>query len=317
MSFEIKKYNIDDSITWDEICANSINGTFLHTRKFLSYHKDKFEDYSVMIYEHNKCVAILPAARDPSNETYLNSHPGITYGSLIHTGNIRGNTMITVFHKLKEYYSKEGFKNIIYKPTPLFYHENSAQDDIYALQILGAKRFRCDVSSTLDLKMDLNLSSRRKRGLKNAKKNNTKITEDAKYLNNYWEILEENLKEKFKTVPVHSYQEINLLRERFPNNIQCIFSLINNEVTAGIIIFINKKVIHAQYISSNYQGRFNSSLDYVFDYAIKKYRARDYKWFDFGISTKNNGLDLNEGLFKFKSEFGAGTTVYEFYNWKL
>ena len=34
-------------------------------------------------------------------------------------------------------------------------------------------------------------------------------------------------------------------------------------------------------------------------------------YFDFGVSTEDQGLTLNDSLYRFKASFGAGGTVYE------
>ncbi len=317
MTYSIKNYNINYSNLWDEICLNSANGTFLQSMNFLSYHKNKFDDKSIMIFKDEKCVGVFPAARDPSNKNYLHSHPGITFGGLVHISKIQGYEIIKIFHLMREHYLKEGFTNIIYKPTPSFYHKSPSHDDIYALQILKAERYRCDISATLDLERELCFYARRKRGIKKAKKNKIEISENFKHINEFWKVLTENLKEKYDSKPVHNVEEINEIYERFPSSIKCIFALDNKKVTGGILLFIHKNVVHTQYISANKEGRNNSSLDYIFDYTIKKYKEKKFRWFDFGISTENEGLELNDGLFKYKREFGSGSTIYEFYNWTL
>ncbi len=317
MSFNLKKYDSTSFETWNEICSCSVNGTFIQTMKFLSYHGNKFEDKSLMIYKDNICIGVFPAACDPNKSKYISSHPGTTFGGFVHIGKIKGNEMTEIFNILRKYYLSEGFENIIYKPTPYFYHQNPSQEDIYALHKLNAKRYRCDMSSTLDLEKELNFSSRRKRGLKKAKNNNIQISENFKYISEYWEILKENLKEKHNTNPVHNIKEINDLYKKFPENIKGIFALDRDKITGGVILFIHKNVIHAQYIASSNQGKTNSALDYVFDYAIRKFQLTNIKWFDFGISTENEGKYLNEGLYNFKKEFGSGSTIYEFYDWTL
>ena len=48
------------------------------------------------------------------------------------------------------------------------------------------------------------------------------------------------------------------------------------------------------------------------DYLINEcYSSKEY--FDFGISTENEGLFLNEGLTSQKQEFGGRGIVYDFY----
>jgi lipid II:glycine glycyltransferase (peptidoglycan interpeptide bridge formation enzyme) len=56
-----------------------------------------------------------------------------------------------------------------------------------------------------------------------------------------------------------------------------------------------------------------SALDAVIEHCIEQAMRDAKRWFDFGISTESQGLVLNEGLYRFKSEFGGGGTVHEFF----
>ena len=69
---------------WDAFVRTSKNGTFLHERRFMDYHADRFSDCSLMIYEDNELVALFPANWD-ANEFVLYSHQGLTYGGLLLT----------------------------------------------------------------------------------------------------------------------------------------------------------------------------------------------------------------------------------------
>ena len=51
--------------------------------------------------------------------------------------------------------------------------------------------------------------------------------------------------------------------------------------------------------------------------AIVESQRDGKRYFDFGISTENQGHALNEGLNRFKNEFGAGGVAHEFYEWDL
>jgi lipid II:glycine glycyltransferase (peptidoglycan interpeptide bridge formation enzyme) len=55
----------------------------------------------------------------------------------------------------------------------------------------------------------------------------------------------------------------------------------------------------------------------IFDCAIQAARAEGKQWYDFGISNENHGVVLNDGLYRFKSEFGGGGAVHEFYELAL
>jgi hypothetical protein len=55
----------------------------LFHRDFMEYHSDRFQDYSLLIFEEDKLIAVLPANRV---EDRL-SHQGLTYGGLVYSLN--------------------------------------------------------------------------------------------------------------------------------------------------------------------------------------------------------------------------------------
>ena len=60
---KIEKYTDNDFEIWDKFIDEvSVNGSFLQSRRFLSYHDNKFKDTSLLIYKKNKLVAVFPAA---------------------------------------------------------------------------------------------------------------------------------------------------------------------------------------------------------------------------------------------------------------
>ena len=73
---------------------------------------------------------------------------------------------------------------------------------------------------------------------------------------------------------------------------------------------------HAQYISAGEEGKRVGALDLVFDYLLTEhYRGHDF--FDFGISTEDQGRVLNVGLAEQKEGFGARAVVHDFYELDL
>ena len=50
-----------DYPSWNAFIGQAKNATFLFHRDFMEYHKDRFEDYSLMIFDNEKLVAVLPA----------------------------------------------------------------------------------------------------------------------------------------------------------------------------------------------------------------------------------------------------------------
>lgn len=91
----------------------------------------------------------------------------------------------------------------------------------------------------------------------------------------------------------------------------------NNEVIAGVLLFITETVVHTQYIAGNEVGHDMGALDMVVEYAIQFAQSLQVRYFDFGINTEQDGLYLNNGLYFYKTSFGAGATVHEFYQTSL
>jgi hypothetical protein len=307
------RYNNDNFDEWDEFCKNTIQGTFLHTRKFLSYHKDKFLDHSLILRSDDKIIGLFAAAEHPTDKKTIVSHPGITYGGVLHAGDLYGEHMLEGIKLLAQHYKNSGYTKLVYKTIPFIYHKAPSQDDLYAMFRIGATRFRTDLSCAIDLTHRLHPSSRRIRSLKKAIKSGIKVVSNSSLVGQLWAVLSENLELKHGAKPVHSTADIMYLMEVFPDAINCICAVYDNQVIAGVVTFETEDCTHAQYIASNKKGNELSALDAVFNYLIEFAQSQNKRWFDFGISNENNGQILNSGLFNFKCEFGGGGITHDFY----
>lgn len=313
MNLSIRPYCMNDADEWDNFCKDALQSTLLHTRHFLSYHDDRFSDCSLIIEYNGRCVGLLPAATSASNNSYVISHPGATYGGIVHQGSLRGELMVRAMAEIVRYFGSKGHVKFMYKVVPTLYHKAPAADDYYALFRVGAIRTRCDLSSTVDLNYRLPVSQRRRRSLNKALKAGVEISEGTHHLADFWSVLANNLKNKHGVEPAHDLGEIMLLAERFPDEIRCVCAKLNGEIIAGTVLFVTYTAHHAQYIASNDRGYEVSALDMVFDYSIDKAAEEGRRWFDFGISTEDWGNTLNDGLYRFKTEFGGGSFAYELY----
>jgi hypothetical protein len=314
VTIEIVPYAPEHETAWDQFCSGAVNATLLHSRLFLSYHGERFKDASVLIVESGKVVGVFPAAASPTEPGLVVSHPGATYGGVVHQGWLSGTRMIEALTVLCKHYGNNNYQGLLYKAIPHIYAKAPAQDDLYALFRLGAQRVRCDLSCTIDLANRQSPSERRQRGLKKAKKA-VSLSSDPALLGELWAVIAQNLSRKHNARPVHSLEELALLMDRFPANIFIRCALLAGRVEAGVVFFNSLHVWHAQYIAASERGFEVSALDAVFDAAITAARATGARYFDFGISNENGGKVLNDGLYRFKSEFGGGGVAHEF--WKM
>src|SRR5436190_11073409 len=203
---------------WDELVGRAPMGHMLHTRAFLSYHGDRFEDASLALRdERGRLVGVLPAARDGAD--LVASHPGATFGGIVHDGDLTGASMVDAMALVAEHYATFGFRRMRYAPVPHIYHRQPSADDAYALFRLGARRVRCNLTCAVDVAADVQRSSRRRRGLSKALREGVEAVEGSELADALWPVIERNLAERHGARPVHDASEMRLLDDRFPDQI--------------------------------------------------------------------------------------------------
>jgi len=312
VSLQIVPYSQAHEMAWEQCCAEAVNGTFLHTCRFLSYHGDRFKDASVLMVDAGKVRGVFPAAQSPADPGLVVSHPGSTFGGVVHQGWLNGARMLEALAALSDHYQNLGYQRLLYKAVPHIFTRKPAQDDLYALFRLGAQRVRCDLSCALDLIHRPPMSGRRQRELKKTQKLVT-MSSDPGLLDDLWAVITHNLARKHNARPVHSLPELVLLMGRFPGQIFIRCALMAGRVEAGIILFNGPSAWHLQYVGASESAYEVSALDAVFDAAITEAQLAGARYFDFGISNEEDGRVLNDGLYRFKSGFGGGGVAHEFY----
>jgi len=305
---KIERYKNEDKNEWNEFVKKSKNANFLFYRDYMEYHSERFNDFSLLFYENEKLIGLLPAN---ITDEILVSHGGLTYGGIISDNKMTTTKMLEIFEVLKEYLISQRIKKLKYKAIPHIYHTIPAEEDIYALFINNAKLVKSDVSTSIFSKEKLKFNELRKRGVNKAIKNGLIVRQNIDF-NSYMEIVEKVLSAKYKTKPVHTSDEMKLLTEHFPENIKLFASFKEENMLAGVIIYESKNVAHSQYIACLDEGKDIGALDLVFDYLVNDY-YKDKKIFDFGISTEKDGRYLNTGLISQKEMFGARAIIYNTY----
>lgn len=315
----LRPYAPGDEPAWDALVERSHNGTFLHTRAFLAHHGARFTDRSVVFVDHKGAVVgVLPAALDPAEPSRVTSHPGLTYGGVVHAGDLRGDAMIMALTQAAIHFRDLGHLTFRYKVVPDIYHRVRSADDTYALFRLAASRYRCDLSAAVDVTSPDTRRRDRRRNLEVAMAAGLRVETGSSWLAPFWEVLEDNLRLKFGTTPVHSLAEISQLAERFPEQISCHAVLDGNDrCLAGLVNFHTHTVVHCQYSAANEAGFKAKALDVGFADSIATTRAAGLRWYDFGTCNEQEGQVLNSGLYDFKLSFGAGSLAHEFYDLEL
>ena len=275
----------------------------------MDYHSDRFQDFSLMVFDKDKLIAVLPANR-VDNAIY--SHQGLTYGGLVLNSKAKLSSTLSIFESILAFLNDNSIDRIILKTMPNFYVDAFSDELEYCLFIVKAKLNRRDSLSVIDLTKPYFITKTRTESIRRGKKNNLIIKEELKF-DLFWnEILIPNLDKKHQVKPVHSLEEITLLQKRFPDNIRHFNVYHNDKIVAGTTYFVTNNVAHGQYISGNSDKNELGSLDYLYHYLITEV-FKDKKYFDFGISNEAQGTKINEGLLFWKESFGAKTVIQNFY----
>lgn len=313
MPFTVEKYTKIHYQSWNKFVAQAKNATFLFHRDFMEYHRNRFEDFSLLVFdEGQKLQAILPAN---SVGSAVFSHQGLTYGGIVTNETIKLAGFISVTKAILVFLESQQKESIQFKEIPSIYCQNPADELQYLLFLMHGNLVRRDVLSVLDLTTQFTFSRDRKNGIKRGIKNNLVVIEESNFEAFWNEILIPNLSEKHQAKPVHSFEEIQFLHSKFPKNIRQFNVYQNDKIVAGTTIFESELVAHSQYISGNSDKNELGSLDFLHDYLISNV-FKDKKYFDFGISNENQGKNINEGLLYWKESFGARTITQDFFEIK-
>ncbi|WP_179005511.1 GNAT family N-acetyltransferase [Winogradskyella forsetii] len=307
--YKVTLYKSSEKETWNSFALKSNQDTFLFQRDFMDYHSHTFRDFSLMVYKKDKLMAMLPANLV---EDAVYSHQGLTYGSLIYSKELKTTDFIRVFRAVLEFLNSSEINSLTLKELPTIYLHNQSNNPLaYVLFKTKAELLRTDLHSVVNTKFK-SYSNSRKEGVKRANKSDLKV-EESNVFESFWnQILIPNLETKHNVKPVHSLEEMTLLKSRFPNNIKQFNVLHKEKLVAGVTIFETENVAHCQYISGNEDNNELGSLDFLHHHLIENV-YKDKPYFDFGTSNINSGEQINKGLLFWKEGFGARSIPQGFY----
>jgi len=311
--FEVRRYTPDKADEWNRFVAQSKNGTFLFDRRFMDYHQDRFTDFSLMVFRDGGLYALLPA--NVRNDVLV-SHGGLTYGGLVMSNRCSARGVQQAFVSMNDFLRSMGIRRVVYKAVPWIYHQQPAEEDLYALtSVCHARLVIRDISSAIIGAKRMKFAESRKAGIRKALRQRLSVSESNDFAT-FWQILNDNLSSKYGVRPVHSVSELELLHGRFPQNIRLYMVYDGETPLGGTLLFLTPQVLHTQYISATPDGKAVGAIDLLFDELINR-RFADYPYIDFGKSTVSDSAELNEQLIFQKEGFGARAVCYDTYEYDL
>lgn len=307
--YQVRLYQPSDFDLWNAFINKAKNATFLFHRNFMEYHQDRFADFSLLVFDGEKVIAILPANR-VGHAVY--SHQGLTYGGLVFSEKVRLGEGIDIFKLVLQFLHQNQITTLHLKQLPSMYARFFSEEMDYCLFLLQAKVYKKECLSVLDVTKDFSFSKDRKQCIRRGVTANLIVKEETNFELFWNQILIPNLQAKHQAKPVHTFEEMTKLQQHFPENIRHFNVYYKDEIVAGTTIFVTDNVAHPQYISGNEQKNELGSLDYLYSYLITEV-FNDKKYFDFGPSHEENGMKINKGILFWKESFGAKTTIQSYY----
>lgn len=321
--YTIEPFSNDNEKIWDEFVENgSVNGTFLHTRRFLNYHPTgRFEDSSLLIRDKRQhLVAVIPGCIQYEDGIKLfYSHKGSTFGGLVISFEAYyAESLAKIIECVQEYLKAQGFKKIIYKVTPDIF--STEKNDLleYILYYEGYTE-----QKELNLYIDydtydedaIKMVSRRKRRsilcCAEAGLTLRELTSDDEICQMH-HILEMSL-QKYSLKPIHTPLEMIRFRDVvIPKECGFYGLYMEERMVAGAMMFYfhNASTAHAQNICAlpEYSKKLSPST-YMFFSMIEEMRRKGFRRLSWGISSEHGGKEINWGITQSKEEYGSRHAV--------
>lgn len=316
LELRIEKYSADLKEKWDDfVMKQSMNGTFLQTRQFLDYHKDRFQDTSLILYKGNDTmVAVVPACTiEDEARKIFSAHQGSTFGGIVIGKNFNNIEHVdAIMTTLEDYLKSQQYDEIWIKCTSEIFAKGNVNLLYYYMFQRGYSSWD-EISCYIDFEhyeedIITNFTAGRRRDYKYSLKQNLEFRqlETREEVTVFYSILCQNL-EKFDAKPVHSLEELLEFKEERLKEIVDFYGVFHEDkMIAGSMVFkFFDKVFHTQYLAadSGYLKMF--PMNFLDTKLIQTAKEKGFQFFSFGTSTEEHGKVLNKHLAQFKEGFGT------------
>ena len=315
MSLTIEYYK-GNAEEWDKfILEESMNGTFLQTRRFIDYHPEgRFTDCSICIRKGQELMAAVLACvtYEDGIKTFF-AHKGTTFGGITISRKIySASAMDEVFSLLESFLQAEGFGRAYFRMVSwVFQRQNTDLTDYFLFKYgytcfnelnfyMNTDNYRDDIPSRL--------SSSTRRFYRHSLKNGLTFRKlgTQEEIASFYDVLQKNLK-KFNASSVHTLEELYDLKfSRFNDRIEFYGVYSGEKIIAGSMVFLfGQDILHTQYLASDNDYLKLFPMDFLIVNLIREAVDRNMKTLTLGICTEDRGRYLNFGLSRFKEGFGT------------
>ena len=317
-----KDWTAQDCMKIDSfIMKGSTTGEFINTLNYLNYHPEgRFEDDSIAVFDNGcgEVRGVLVAAKTGINT--VESYPGTTFAGPVIDRTSNLDVIETVMDMMLGYYEAK-YKEIKIHKIPDYYTEQPFYMIDYILLNREYSYGMSALANIIDLRniqteddiWKLFYSKKRNKTRKVMKEQIFVFTE-GKVREDVWTNINKNLESKYNTKTTHSFEEIQELINRCPENIKAYY--VNTDVgeyAAFAMVFLFKNVFHTQYLDMDYKYASKCPNQMLVFELIRIAKTMRYTYFSFGASTEKRGKILNRGLYNYKIGYGGGDVILPVY----
>lgn len=318
MAFVLLPYDESWESKWDRfVMENAVNGTFLHTRRFLNYHPaGRFEDASVVVLNGQELCAVIPAASQMvDGKRMLRSHPGSTFGGpVVGADLLRAPKLVELVTQLDEYW-QERYDAAEMKLTSDLFSALPTDALQYAFYHAGYTD-EIEIAAWLDVKnadmeqLRAAYSFNKRYDLKKCEKAGLSFRplHTHEEIAAFYDLLCINL-QKFNAKPVHTLNElIDFHDARLKDEILFlgVFDA-DGRMIAGacLFLFAQTQTVHTQYLATAPDVKKVVPSTFLYDSVIHTAVNMGWPRVSFGTSTHDRGRVLNTGLIQNKEGYGS------------
>ncbi|MFZ1948193.1 MAG: GNAT family N-acetyltransferase [bacterium] len=320
---EISRFEGPDE-HWDRFVWDSPGGTIFSTLRFLRYHRAGTRDFlNLAVKDGGDLVAVVAGGRvveagggGSAAAAWFRSPVGASFGGpvLRDDGDLREAT--EVVEAMTGGLRQMGLAGVEIVLPPECYSSNRDRSLAFALGRAGYRLEGSDATSVVDLEAvgEDDLDAALLRNVRKAERGGVRVRASTDPVG-FHAILSAALAAK-GTQPTHSLAELESLFEIFPDRFALMEATVEDRAVGGcLVVMCNSRVGLAFYICDDREHAHLRISEAAIFAAMNLLKRAGYKYFDLGTVSK--GSDVNWGLVRFKSKFGAATMVREHYRLRL
>lgn len=323
---QVISYSDNRLAAWDAFVAESRNGTFFHTRRFLGYHPaGKFKDASLFFEkDDNICATLSAAAVEEDGKRWLVAHPGASYGGLVLSHKCGMAETREILDALMTHAKGAAFHGVRFlRLTPPSVRRASSDDQEYWLYQTGWQLMRFELATSLFLtgvaEEDVYalFSGKCRNAVRQGERSGLVVRESQDFAS-FWPILEGMLQARHAAKPTHSLPEIQKLKQLCPEDIRLFAAYDGDRMVAGTVgIVLHPGAIYTLYMAQDYEYQEKRPMHLLLAHVAKLCIREKKSVLHFGISTEDGGKVVNDNLFFFKESFGGRSVRRESWQYAL